>query len=147
MSSPALASLGITGYMAMLFFGRLIAQKITGKYPDKYILTISSLISVLGFIIVSIAQTPILVIIGYSLAGLGIAPIIPLIFSMTGKTTTPAKRVKAISSVTIIAYSGYLISPPIVGYISNIFSLNTAWIFLTMTAVLLVFLITRLKVK
>ena len=145
MSSPALASLGMTGYMAMLFIGRLIAQKITGKYPDKYILSISSLISVLGFIIVSVAPTPILVIIGYSLAGLGIAPIIPLIFSMTGKSTTPAKRVKAISSVTIIAYTGYLISPPIVGYISNIFSLNTAWIFLTGSAIFLVFLITRLR--
>ncbi|HMA59442.1 MAG TPA: MFS transporter [Halanaerobiales bacterium] len=145
MSSPALASLGITGYMAMLFMGRLIAQRITGKYEDKYILTISSVISVLGFLLVSMAKIPLLVIIGYSIAGLGIAPIIPLIFSMIGKRTSPEKRVKSISSVTIIAYTGYLISPPIVGYISNIFSLNTAWIFLTFVSILLVFLIRMIK--
>jgi len=145
MSSPALASLGITGYMAMLFMGRLIAQRITGKYEDKYILTISSVISVLGFLLVSMAKIPLLVIIGYSIAGLGIAPIIPFILSMTGKRTSPEKRVKAISSVTIIAYTGYLISPPIVGYISNIFSLNTAWIFLTFVSILLVFLIRMIK--
>lgn len=145
MSSPALASLGLTGYMAMLFIGRMIAQRITGKYNDKFILTVSSLVSVIGFIVISIANIPILVITGYSLAGLGIAPIIPLIFSMTGKRTISEKRIKAISSVTIIAYTGYLISPPIVGYISNIFSLNTAWIFLTFVAILLVFLIRMIK--
>jgi len=145
MSSPALASLGITGYMAMLFIGRLIAQRITGKYEDKYILTISSVVSVSGFLLVAMGRIPLLVIVGYSIAGLGIAPIIPLIFSMTGKRTSPDKRVKAISSVTIIAYTGYLISPPIVGYISNIFSLNTAWIFLTITSILLVFLIRMIK--
>ena len=81
--------------------------------------TFSSVISVIRFLILSIANLPILVIVGYALFGLGIAPIIPLLFSMTGKSTTHH-------------YCRLYFKQ---------FSLNTAWIFLAFTSIILVFLI------
>lgn len=144
LSNPAIASLGLTGYMAMLFVGRIIAQKVSNIYSDKMVMGLSSFISVLGFLLVAISSKPYYAILGYSLAGMGIAPIVPIIFSLTGKSVASAQRVRAISTVTVIAYSGYLISPPFFGYISSLFGLKSAWLILTLTALFLVFIIYRL---
>jgi fucose permease len=136
-STPAIASLGLTGYMAMLFIGRIIAQKLSNLWSDKRILITSAIISVIGFFLAAMTSNSVIAIIGFAIAGLGIAPIVPMILSLTGRNISDDKRVSAISSVTVIAYTGYLISPPFIGYISAIFSLKTAWFTLTGMGVLL----------
>ena len=140
-SAPTIASLGLTGYMGMLFVGRMLAQKFNEFFTQRKILSLSTIVIVIGFLLVIITENPIVVIIGFSLAGLGIAPIIPIVFSLTGQSVAPEKKVKAISSVTVIAYTGYLISPPLVGAISTIFNLKVAWVLLTTVAGLLLILV------
>lgn len=144
LSTPTVASLGLTGYMAMLFLGRIIAQKINAYWSDKKILEVFSIISVVGFILAAVSMNPIFVIMGFTIAGLGIAPIVPIIFSLTGRSTSEDKKVRAISSVTVIAYTGYLVSPPLVGFISTVFNLRTAWFTLTVVGVMLVISIVML---
>ncbi|MCG8569321.1 MAG: MFS transporter [Spirochaetes bacterium] len=128
-TTPGIASLGLTGYMALLFLGRIIAN--SSKASEKVILIISAILTILGFSLAYLSTNQIVVIFAFSLAGLGISPIIPSIFSQIGRTTSPEIRMKAISTVTMIAYAGYLLCPPLVGWIAEIKTLRFAWLLMT----------------
>jgi Na+/melibiose symporter-like transporter len=144
-ATPSIASLGLTGYMLMLFVGRILAQKIGQGWSERKILTIATITAVIGFATVAVSPNKAFVILGFSIAGLGIAPIVPMIFSLIGINTAPDMKIKAISTVTVIAYAGYLLCPPLIGYIAGLYNLKTAWIFICFIGIASVLIISILS--
>lgn len=135
-ANPIVSSLGLTIYMLMLFLIRLQDKRIAKYLSEKKLLMISCLISFLGLLVVSSSKSSFIAIIGFCLIGLALAPIIPMIYSLASVTIDSEHRVSAISSITVIAYLGYLLSPSLMGAISSINGLNFAWLFLSLMSVL-----------
>jgi MFS family permease len=65
-------------------------------------------------------------LIGIGIAGLGTSVSAPTIIGMAGAWAGPDKRAGAISTVTTIAYLGFLIGPAAVGAASSAWSLPAA---------------------
>ncbi len=80
----------------------------------------------LGSALAAVAGNPWLALVGIAIAGLGTSVCAPTIISMAGAWAGPERRAGAISTVTTIAYLGFLLGPAAVGAASSVWSLPTA---------------------
>jgi MFS family permease len=62
-------------------------------------------------------------IIGFMLVGLGVSSVVPVVYSTAGKSERLAPSV-ALATVSSIGFIGFLIGPPIIGFIADLFSLR-----------------------
>ena len=129
--TPAMASFGPAVYMGMLFVGRFAAQLYEHRCTERQILFIVGLSAALGTATAAVATSPLIALLGFAIAGLGMASGIPAVFSLTGRSVSDSKRGQAISFVTAIAYVGYLISPPIMGGLATLITLKFSWLALS----------------
>lgn len=78
----------------------------------------------------SICNSKLSIYTGFIIAGLGAANIIPACISMVDAAKGSMSFNAAIAAVTTIGYSGTLLGPVIIGYISHISNLLAAFIFI-----------------
>jgi MFS family permease len=64
-------------------------------------------------------------LIGFAAMGIGLAPIIPLIFSAAGRTPE-MEAGPALAVTTTIGYSGFLLGPPLIGFVAQAYGLRPA---------------------
>jgi hypothetical protein len=69
-------------------------------------------------LIASYAATPGLAIFGFAFAGIGVANLVPIMFSAAGNLPGYAPGV-AISVATFMGYSGILFAPSLIGFIAK----------------------------
>jgi MFS family permease len=90
---------------------------------------LSGLVVTLGLIIATIYPNLLVSSIGFMLVGFGVSSVIPTIYGTVGKTTEPSQVSIALASVSSVGFFGFLIGPPIIGFLSQAIGLR--WAFLT----------------
>ncbi|GAB3926258.1 MFS transporter [Mucilaginibacter myungsuensis] len=110
---------GYTGFMLTMASGRFVADKLVHKFGIKRILQISGLLSAIGLMIAVIFPTFYTAIIGFLLVGFGVSSVVPLVYSEAGKSKTMRPSV-ALAAVSTIGFIGFLIGPPVIGFIAGI---------------------------
>ncbi|HYO53913.1 MFS transporter [Archangium sp.] len=139
-TQPAVASLGPATYMGMLFLGRVVAQKYGERLGDQRLLVITGLTAAAGMTLAATSSDPARALLGFGIAGFGMAAGIPTLFSLTARTVAPDARGTAIGTLTALAYTGYLFSPPLIGGIAERLSLRASWATLAGVSLLLLVL-------
>jgi len=117
-----------TGYVAFTFmmaFGRLIGDWLIARLGYKSILMMDSLFIAAGLGLAIAVQNPITVIIGFGLVGFGVATIIPIVYSLSGRTKTMVTSA-ALAAVSTVGFTGFLIGPPIIGFVAHEIGLRWA---------------------
>jgi len=136
-----------TGYVAFTFmmaFGRLIGDWLIARLGYKSILMIDSLFIAAGLGLAIGVQHPLAVIIGFGLVGFGVATIIPIVYSLSGRTKTMATSA-ALAAVSTVGFTGFLIGPPIIGFVAH--EIGLRWALSLVLLLGLVILILGRKVK
>ncbi len=113
MSGLAFAALSAT--MAVVRFAGDPVRDYLGAILTLRICAISGC---LGFLIAGFAQSEAVAIIGFGLAGIGIANMVPIAFSAAGNLPGLAPGI-GISVVTAMGYSGILLAPSAIGLIAE----------------------------
>lgn len=128
LSSPERAGLGFAGFSALMAIGRFLGDSLILKHGAKYLMILCCSISVAGLGL-TLLNSEIMAIVGFSLAGLGYSVIVPILFSRSAKVkgVTPSK---GIASVASAGYIGLLVGPVVIGFIANDISLGSGFIFL-----------------
>lgn len=122
-----LFTLGYLIFMAFMAFSRFFSDRLIEKFGmPKMFLASSSLISS-GVLLMIILPEFWPAIIGFSLVGIGVAAIIPMIFSLAG-TSKKYSAGMAISIITTYGIVGMLLGPPLVGYIAHLFNLKISFL-------------------
>ena len=67
--------------------------------------------------------------IGFGIVGLGTSAVVPLCYSLAGRSRTMAPGA-AIAAVSTISFFGFLLAPPVIGFISHISNLRCAIAFM-----------------
>lgn len=124
---PALGGTGPAVYMGSLFCGRLVAQKLASRMDGRTQLALAGASATAGLLLVVTATQPLIALAGFAVAGFGMAGGIPTVFSMTTEHTEPSAHGAAIARVTLLAYIGYLVSPPLCGAIASFWGLRATW--------------------
>lgn len=126
-------------YAIGMTIGRLFGDRIRTMLGDRKLLVYNTILSFVGLSIAIFFATPYTTLGGFFIVGLGVANIVPVIFSLAGNTKGVNPAV-GISMVTSIGYTGFFVGPPTIGYLSDLFSLRIAFTFtLLLFFVMLIF--------
>ncbi len=129
---------GYTAFAFMMALGRLIGDGITARLGYKGILALNSLLVSVGLILAIFIQHPVAVIIGFGMVGLGVSTIIPIVYSLSGRTKTMATSA-ALAAVSTVGFTGFLVGPPIIGFVAHEVSLRWALLILLVLGLTILF--------
>lgn len=124
-ADQAVAALVYGLFSGTIFIVRLFGDRLRESVGDFCLLPGCSLIAFFGMSIVLLSASPGTALCGYIVMGLGLAPVVPTIFSLAGKCKGISAS-EASSFIAIVAYGGLLVVPPTLGWIASHSSLGTA---------------------
>jgi MFS family permease len=111
----------VFGYNAFALFmtiGRFAGDPLARSFGRKTVIVGSAVVTAICLGIAALAPTPWISIGAFGLSGFGIANLVPLLFSLAAKRAG-GRVEQATSSVFATGYLGFLIGPPLVGFISS----------------------------
>ena len=120
---------GYISFMACMTTGRMFADKLITYWGARKQLMLSGLLVILGLITAVVHPTIITSTIGFMLVGFGVSSVIPTIYGSVGKSAAPGQASIALASVSSVGFLGFLVGPPIIGFLSHAIGLR--WAFLT----------------
>ena len=118
---------GYIAGVAAMTIGRLSADRFITRYGHKKVLECCSLFIIIGFALVVTIPDLIPASIGYALTGLGISAVCPICYSQAGRHPS-VKTSTALTFVSSLGFIGFLISPPIIGWVSEVIGLRLTMI-------------------
>ncbi len=122
--APAsLVILGYTSFMIMMAAGRFIADSIILKIGRRKLLQICGIMISAGLFISVLFPYLITCTMAFMLVGLGVSSIVPTVYSMAGKHKKVPPGI-ALVTVSSVSFLGFLMGPPLIGYISEIAGLR-----------------------
>jgi len=117
-AGQAASTLGFAFFMATMAIMRFAGDAVRNRYGAVVTLRASGLIGAVGLGAAAAAPTPAFAFAGFAIAGIGVANMIPVIFSAAGNHPGLSAGT-AIASVTMLGYSGILIAPASIGFVAE----------------------------
>jgi MFS family permease len=124
-----LVALGYTAFMSTMAGGRFLGDWIITRFGKRQVLQASGLLIFSGLLLAVLFPFLLFAILGFMLVGLGVSSVIPVVYSAAGNTQNLAPSV-ALATVSSIGFIGFLIGPPIIGFIAEILSLRWSFTFI-----------------
>ncbi|GHB44077.1 MFS transporter [Mongoliitalea lutea] len=121
-----LVALGYVSFMGAMASGRFITDRIINKIGRLPLIRISGGLIFSGLIVSVLFPIPVVATIGFLLVGFGVAAIVPIAYSTAGRSKLYSPGV-ALAMVSTISFFGFLIGPPVIGYIAELSSLKTSF--------------------
>ncbi len=143
---PAWTALGYVAFMSSMAAARFIGDRLAGKFGTFKMIQFNGLLVTIGLLISVFFPHIISATLGFMLVGLGVSTIIPLLYGETGKTKTMSAS-SAITAVSSVGFFGFLLGPPLIGYISELTSLRWAFAVVSLLGICIVFISGRVKRK
>jgi MFS family permease len=125
-ASKVTATAAFVVFMITVTIGRFSGDKLVGQWGIKRILQNSGVLIVSGFALAIAFPYPIPAITGYALIGFGVSCMVPLVFSVAGRSKSMSGG-PAIAAVSTVGYLGFLLVPPLVGFVAQ--AANLRWSF------------------
>ena len=124
-----------TGYicfMGAMTIGRMFSDSLINYWGARKQLILSGLVVTFGLIIATAFPHLVISSVGFLLVGFGVSSVIPTIYGTVGRTTEVSQVSVALASVSSVGFFGFLIGPPIIGFLSQAIGLR--WAFLTVSS-------------
>lgn len=120
------------GYAAFSFammIGRFTGDSLSKKMGSWRLITYSSLIGILGFLLVLILN-PIITILGFFIVGLGFSVVVPEVYRLASNVDG-VKTADGVSFIAATSNIGFLVGPVMLGFVAEFKSLHMSFIVLT----------------
>ncbi len=125
-------------YMVMMTTGRFVGDKLVGVIGIKKLLTYSGWFVFCGLMITVLLPYQITAGIGFALVGLGVSCVVPLVFSVAGKVKG-VNTGQSLAAVSTIGYLGFLLVPPMVGFIAQATNLRWSFFVIALMSTIIIF--------
>lgn len=135
---------GYTAFMSTMAAGRFIADWFSGRFGLKRTLQVSGSLTATGLLVAVFFPYLTPAILGFMLVGAGVSSVVPLVYSAAGKSATMSPGV-AIAAVSTIGFVGFLIGPPVLGFIAGAFSLRASFVLIAVMGMCVVIVSTKAK--
>ena len=137
-ASESFSALAFGAFGAGMTTGRFTGDYFTMRFGKKKLLLADGLLAITGLAIalgfVSVGST----FLGFFLAGLGLATIVPIIYTTAGNAPGVSPSI-GIAMATTIGYAGFFVGPPVIGYLADGYGLRIGLAFpLLLLAIMLV---------
>lgn len=126
-SSLELSGLAFSLFSIAIASGRMLGDRIIGKIAIRKTLLTSALVTFLGYLTILQTPTAYFSLIGFTIVGLGVSNLIPILFSFaSSQKTMPVSQ--AFSLITTLGYLGLMAGPPAMGFIAEYFGLQIVFL-------------------
>lgn len=143
--APAsLVILGYTSFMIMMATGRFVADYFISKIGRKRLLQICGVMISTGLFTAVLFPYLIPCTIAFMLVGLGVSSIVPTVYSAAGRHTKVPTGI-ALATVSSVSFLGFLMGPPLIGYISEMFGLRYSFAIIGVFGLGIALLVSRIK--
>lgn len=143
--SESIIPLGFSAYMVTMASGRFFADKAIERWgSQRVIMTGGALISIGLLLAVAFPILPV-TIIAFMIIGLGTSSIAPTIYSIAGQKTKISTSM-ALTVVSSISFLGFLMGPPLIGYISEATSLRYSYALIGVFGICIIVLTSQIKI-
>jgi len=124
-SSEALGAVAFAAFAVTMAIARFAADPLRGRLGNLVLVRGGSLIAAVGLGLALLVHEPVAAIAGFSLLGLGLAPVVPIAFSAAGDLD-PRATGRLVGRVATLGYVGSVAGPIMIGWLAEATSLRTA---------------------
>jgi predicted MFS family arabinose efflux permease len=117
--------LSLAAFHAASLAGRLGFARLADARGDGWILTAAGTLACAAMVTLIAARAPLLAGVALLVVGFALGPVIPTVLSLAGRSA-PDRAGAAVSLVTTIGYSAFVLGPPVVGAVAQVTSLRAA---------------------
>ena len=139
----SLVSLGLISFMIMMATGRFVGDKLAEKFSRKRMVQVSGVFIFSGMMFAVLLPYLVTATIGFLVVGFGVSTIVPLLYSTVGKAELKVSKGIAIATVSSIGFLGFLMGPPLIGYIAQIAGLKYSFMTIAFLGLGISYLISR----
>lgn len=140
----SLVVLGYASFMVMMATGRFLGDYVISRIGRKRTMQISGILVSSGMALSVCFPYIITATIGFMMVGLGVATNIPSVYSVAGRNEKIPAGI-ALAMVSSVSYFGFLMGPPLIGYISALSSLRYSYAVIGCFGLMISYLVTRNK--
>ena len=119
-----IAAIAFNGSMV---FGRLTGDRLKSIFGIYNFLFISIILSLLGSLIIFISKFAFISILGFIIAGFGVASIVPICYTLISRIKNLDQTV-GVTIITLAVYGNFTIAPPILGYTANLLGIQYVYL-------------------
>ncbi|WP_212006159.1 MFS transporter [Chitinophaga sp. HK235] len=142
--TPIAATATFMLYMAAMTTGRFVGDRLVARLGIRNILFYSGWLILIGLLLAIFLPHPVITTIGFMCTGMGVSCIVPLVFSLAGKSKTTNSG-QTLASISTIGYLGFLVVPPLVGFVAQATSLRVSFGIMAICGLLIVLMVQGLK--
>lgn len=136
--------LGYISFMIMMASGRFLGDGLIERFGRKKVIQTSGLLISTGLFTAVFFPYLIIATIGFMLVGLGVSTIVPTLYSLAGKNTSVPPG-EALTTVSSVSFLGFLMGPPAIGYIAELFGLRFSFAFIGLFGIIIALMVSRIK--
>ena len=123
--APGPAAAGFAAFSAAMAASRFGGDWLRARTGAVTLVRGSALLAAAGLAAALLAPAPVPAIAGYALLGLGVANLVPVFFGAAGRIPGQAPGT-GIAAVATLGYTGFLVGPPLIGFVADLTSLTFA---------------------
>lgn len=124
-ASQSVAAAGFAAFSLAMAGGRFAGDHVARRLGAACLLRLSGALAAGGLLLALIVKEPVIAIAGFGLVGLGVANLIPVIFSAAGRAYAVAPG-HGLAAVATTGYVGFLAGPPAIGLAAEVAGLPAA---------------------
>jgi MFS family permease len=124
-TTPAIAATGFAAFSLAMALGRLVGDRLAQYVGAAQLLRLSGALAAGGLAMSLLMGHPAIALLGFGIVGLGVANLIPILFSAAGRTRGIPPGT-ALAAVATTGYFGFLAGPPLIGLAAEAAGLPTA---------------------
>jgi Major Facilitator Superfamily len=118
-ASPAVAAVGFAAFSLAMAAGRIAGDGLVSRLGARRVLRLSAAVAAVGLTGALLVGQPAAGVAGCALVGLGIANIIPVLFSAAARAPGLAPG-RGLAAVATTGYLGFLAGPPLIGAVAEV---------------------------
>lgn len=121
-TTAGVTSLLFMAFSTTVFLGRVFAGRVLFGLGRRRIVVVSGLGSAVGGIVAAVTSSPLVIGGAFLLLGFALSAAAPAAFGLVEESDEDPTH--AIAAVTTVGYTGFLWSPPLLGWVADTFSLR-----------------------
>lgn len=127
------AGLPFVAFQVFMTAGRLGGDRVVDRFGAVRVARLGALVAAVALAVALLVAHPVAAVVGWAVAGLGVATLFPLAFAAAG--TVPGVRPgDGIAVVGFLARLGFLVTPPVIGAIADASTVGTGLLLVPVAA-------------
>ena len=141
---PSLVVLGYTSFMVMMASGRFVADYFASRIGRKRLMQICGIMISTGLFTAVLFPFLVTCTLAFMLVGLGVSSMVPTVYSAAGRHSKVPTGI-ALATVSSVSFLGFLMGPPLIGYISEAAGLRYSFAVIGVFGMGITLLVSRIK--